>query len=274
MTDAVNPEDTEATEEYAGHDPATAALITRRDAIAGLVRDSGQGLAFLALGSAAETGRLDRWSDLDFFAIVEPGSKARFVDQLDWLAGAAPIAWCYRNTVDGWKALFEDGILVEFAIFEPDELAGIPFAPGVVLWHRPGFDISLCQPQSKPPQAPPGRDWLAGEILSCLFIGLSRWRRGERTAGFRMIQVHAVDHLLDLMGQTDPGDPAVVPDPFNPTRRLEFRWPRASHMVANLMPGLDQCPAAARSILAELSRRHPIPAPIQDAILNLIMPAE
>ena len=46
-------------------------------------------LALLGLGSVGlETARLDRWSDLDFFAIVAPGAKARYIERLDWLAEA------------------------------------------------------------------------------------------------------------------------------------------------------------------------------------------
>ena len=36
---------------------------------------------------------------------------------------AAPLAWAFRNTVDGFKVLFADGIYGEFAVFEPEELS-------------------------------------------------------------------------------------------------------------------------------------------------------
>jgi hypothetical protein len=78
---------------------ASAVLLQRLDAIGQALRDSGQGLALLGLGSVGlETARIDTWSDLDFFAIVEPGSKARYLHRLDWLAAARPLAWHFQNT--------------------------------------------------------------------------------------------------------------------------------------------------------------------------------
>lgn len=92
-------------------------LLDRLDAIGRSLRDSGHALALIGLGSCgAETARLDRWSDLDFFAIVETGCKARYLDRLDWLAAAHPVAWHFRNTVDGHKALMSDGLFCEFAV--------------------------------------------------------------------------------------------------------------------------------------------------------------
>ena len=53
-------------------------LFDRLDAIAAALRDSGAALALLGLGSVGrETDRIDDYSDLDFFAIVQPGQKAR-----------------------------------------------------------------------------------------------------------------------------------------------------------------------------------------------------
>ena len=95
---------------------ASAVLLQRLDAIGQALRDSGQGLALLGLGSVGlETARIDAWSDLDFFAIVEPGSKARYLHRLDWLAAARPLVWHFQNTVDGHKALMDDGVFCEFA---------------------------------------------------------------------------------------------------------------------------------------------------------------
>jgi hypothetical protein len=95
--------------------------------------------------------RIDTWSDLDFFAIVEPGSKARYLHRLDWLAAARPLAWHFQNTVDGHKALMDDGVFCEFAVFEPQELDGIPFAPGRVVWKRDDVDASMAHPRKPLP---------------------------------------------------------------------------------------------------------------------------
>jgi hypothetical protein len=124
------------------------ALLARLEAIGQSLAQSGQGLALLGLGSVGlEVARLDAYSDLDFFAIVQPGHKANFLNDLTWLERVHPLAYHFQNTVDGHKALFADGIFREFAIFEPHELASIPFAPGRIVWQAEDFDPRLAVPK-------------------------------------------------------------------------------------------------------------------------------
>ncbi len=230
-------------------------LLDRLDAIGRSLRDSGHALALIGLGSCgAETARLDRWSDLDFFAIVETGCKARYLDRLEWLAAAHPVAWHFRNTVDGQKALMSDGVFCEFAVFEPQELAAIPFAPGRVVWKREGVDDSIAMPRKVlPSTALPDETWIVGEALSCLFVGLQRWRRGERLSAARLVQGFALDRLIEL----DALRNAIAPgDPFNRERRLETRQPALAAEFPALIPGYEATPQAALAMLDALRRRH------------------
>jgi hypothetical protein len=96
----------------------------------------------------------------------------------------------------------DDGVFCEFAVFEPHELAPIPFAPGRWVWRRDELDPTLGEPRvALPAAALPGEDWLVGEALSNLLVGLSRHARGERLAAMRLVQVTAVDRLLQLVEQ-------------------------------------------------------------------------
>src|SRR5450631_1488132 len=71
-----------------------ASLLARLDAVGNSLAESGHAVALIGLGSAGlETERLDAWSDLDFFAIVEQGHKASYIERLDWLASAWPLVW-------------------------------------------------------------------------------------------------------------------------------------------------------------------------------------
>ena len=125
-------------------------LLGRLEEIGRAVERSGHGLAVIGLGSVGrELERLDDFSDLDFFVIVGDGFKARYVDQLDWLGGVAPLAYAFRNTGDGYKALFADGIFCEFAVFERAELRSIPFAPGRVVWKRVDMEESIAEPERR-----------------------------------------------------------------------------------------------------------------------------
>lgn len=128
-----------------------ARLLARLDAIGESLKNTGDALALLGLGSVGlETARIDDYSDLDFFAIVKTGCKQAFIDDLGWLSVIHPVVYTFRNTRDGYKVLFEDGIFCEFAVFEPHELAAIPFAEGRIVWQDPSFDASLTTPRSQP----------------------------------------------------------------------------------------------------------------------------
>lgn len=197
--------------------------------------DRPEALGLLALGSCGlETDRMDEYSDLDFFVIAEP--REPLFDDLSWLG---EVAWSHRNTPDGVQALVE-GVFCEFAVFAPSDLPGIGFTPGRYVWRRPG-----C-PDFEPTY--PGvaqRDWLVAEILGNLYIGLSRWMRGERLSAFKMVQGEAVSNLLRWYRA--PG----ADDPFEPTRRAES----LDLPLAELAPGYEQTPAAAAAILRVLEPR-------------------
>lgn len=243
--------------------------LERLDAIAAALAARGDAQALIALGSVgAETARLDAWSDLDFFVVVDPGAKAAYVDRLDWLAAARPLAWSFRNTADGHKALMDDGIFCEFAVFEPQELAVIPFAPGRLAWAREGVDPAIALPRRALPRPTTDETWIVGEALSCLFVGLQRWHRGERLSAARFVQGHALDRLieLDALRARPPAG-----DPFNGERRLEARQPALAAELPALVPGYAATPAAARAMLAALRARGALLAPAMVARIEALI---
>jgi hypothetical protein len=232
----------------------TTHLLARLDRIAQLLATHEGTLALIGLGSVGlETARIDAWSDLDFFVIVKPGHKQRYIQQLDWLAAARPLAWSVQNTVDGHKALMDDGVLCEFAVFEPAELAQIPFAPGRVVWKRDGVDSRIATPErTLPEQTLPSEAWIVGEALSCLLVGLMRWHRGEKLSAARLVQAHALDRLIELDALRTP---PTAGDAFNRERRLEARQPGLAAELPALVPGYDHTPRAALAMLDALRQR-------------------
>ena len=123
-------------------------LLSRLNDIGASLAHSNRAVALIGLGSVGiEVDRLDKFSDLDFFAIVESDYKAEFIEHLDWLGSICPIAYSFRNTPDGHKLLFLDGVFCEFAVFEERELPEIPFAPGRIIWRKQGVPDTLALPQ-------------------------------------------------------------------------------------------------------------------------------
>ncbi|MBI1425691.1 MAG: hypothetical protein GC149_19860 [Gammaproteobacteria bacterium] len=232
-------------------------LLARLDDIGRSLERSGHAVALIGLGSVGtELDRLDAYSDLDFFAIIEEGFKWQYLDNLDWLASVCPIAYCYRNTMDGHKVLFVDDVFAEFAVFEPPELAHIPFAPGRIVWKRPEAGSALATPQFKTtPPATSSTEWLLGEALSNLYVGLCRWHRGERLSAVHLIQVDAVKRTLELAKRVSAyREQAVARDSFNDERRFEKRYPELAQALPHFIPGYAESPAAARAILSFLER--------------------
>lgn len=250
--------------------PRPELLLARLDAIARSLADSGHGLALLGLGSVGlERERLDVYSDLDFFAIVETGHKAAYIDDLGWLSAARPIDYAFRNTVDGYKILFDDGVFGEFAVFEPQELASIPFARGRIVWQRDGVDPSIAEPVfAQPATAEPTIEWLTGEALTNLFVGLNRYRRGERLSAQRFVQSYAVDRILELVERTEPAQ-AARRDAFARERRIEQRYPAFARELPDFAQGYDRTPESALAILRFLEARVSVNAALAAAIRAL-----
>lgn len=230
-------------------------LLTRLDEIGRALERTGQALTLIGLGSVGlELERLDEFSDLDFFAIVREGQKGRFIGNLDWLEAVAPVAYAFRNTADGYKLLFGDGIFCEFAVFEPTELAAIPFAPGRIVWKVAEVDEQIAQPAPLPSTPRPATsEWLLGEALTNLYVGLGRYRRGERLSAARFVQQYAVDRVLDLAAQIETEEPAHR-DPFAGERRFEARFPGLAHALPQFIQGYDRTPESAGAILAFLEQ--------------------
>jgi hypothetical protein len=245
-------------------------LLARLDAIAHSLEQSHHALALIGLGSVGlELDRLDPYSDLDFFVLVEAGYKKAYLDSLRWLSDIQPIAYQFLNTADGYKVLFEDGIFCEFAVFELAELEHIPFAAGRIVWKRRELPDSVAQPASM--MAPRSRHspaWLLGEALTNLFVGLNREKRGERLSALRFIQGYAVDRLVELVSSLE-AERQVPVDPFAPERRFEQRFPGLAAQTNTWMQGYEKNRDSALAILRFLEQHFEVNKAMAQAIRQL-----
>ena len=235
-------------------DDLGAHLATRADA-----------LALLGLGSVGvETDRLDEHSDLDFFVIVDsPAAKQRYLDDIGWLEAPHPIAYSFANSVDGRKALYADGIFVEYAVFTLDELAAGGYTGPRVIWQRsPELTFVPNPPKPSPYDYV---DYHVNEAVTNLFVGLHRDMRGERLSATRFIQQYAVDRILTIMKLTDPGR---YPDVFDLSRRAEQRHPELP--IGSFVRGYDGNVESARAILGWLDDRFDLDPVIKAAVVALL----
>jgi hypothetical protein len=166
-------------------------------------------LGIVALGSMAARGRLpDRYSDHDFFVITEAAEEVR--GSTEWLPRREQLALWFRETPHGCKGVYDDGHLVEYAVFTPDEL-GIARANDYrVLLDRERIEERMAAIVVTPGSHDPV--WLHGMFLSNLLVASQRAQRGE-LASARWMLAHAMRHLVTLLGGGN--------DSLDPLRRFD-----------------------------------------------------
>lgn len=246
-----------------------AKLLTRLEEIGRALAQTGNALALLGLGSVGlERDRIDQYSDLDFFALVKAGHKQAFMDDLSWMSAPAPIAYHFKNTPDGYKLLYTDGIFCEFAVFELHEMEHIPFAAGQIVWKDPTFDESILVP-TQPKEEPLNVEWQLGEALTNLYVGLGRYHRGEKLTAARFIQNYALDRALQLSTLIEKAQPGHA-DIFMIERRYEQRYPITAAKLGRFIGGYDYILESAAAILDFLDQHFEINPAMKQAITSLL----
>lgn len=81
-------------------------MLSRLEGIAESAVRVGHVLAVLGLGSAGmDRDRMDEYSDLDVWIVVEDGYKPTFIDDLGWLDAVCPVAFRFKHSRYGlWSA--------------------------------------------------------------------------------------------------------------------------------------------------------------------------
>jgi hypothetical protein len=249
----------------------TEMLLQRLDEIGKSLEKKGGALLLLGVGSVGiETARLDDYSDLDFFVVVKPELKSRYIDHLDWLEEVHPLAYSFKNTEIGYKILFEDGIFGEYAVFEESELINGSYTEGRVIWKDSSYqNTGISKPTNPIPS--PKKDSLdhpLNEALTNLYVGLGRYARGERLSATRFVQCYAVDRILSVLHLLEP-EVDYFPDPFGNERRLEKRYPRFAEIIGDMIQGYDRVPESALCILSFIEEVYPVNRKLSDEIRRL-----
>ena len=207
-----------------------------------------------------------------FSPLWRTGHKDAFIDDLTWLSRIAPVAYTFRNTADGYKLLYADGVFCEFAVFTPDELVAATYPPGRLVWGRADFDATLATPRRRPPaRRDPDPDHLLGEALTNLYVGLGRFHRGEKLSAMRFIQGYAVDRFIELSDLIAP-DSSGNADAFDGPRRYEQRYPTLAAVLPEIMQGYERSPKSAVALLALLEAHFTVNPAMKTAILALASP--
>jgi hypothetical protein len=214
-------------------------------------------LGLVALGSmAAIDYEPDQWSDHDFFVITRPGDQAAMRASTAWLPSSERLVLHFAETDHGVKALWDDGHLVEFAVFDEREVRLAKVNRYRVLLDRGDVARIMSEVHVAAPQPPDARErsdrWRAAQFLTNVLVGVGRDRRGERLSGHYFVKSHALSHLLVLLARHVPAERRELLDDLDPARRFDLVYPElAAELHAALV---EEVPAAASRLVALASR--------------------
>jgi hypothetical protein len=187
-------------------------------------------LGLVAVGSMARQDYLpDEWSDHDFFVITIHGVQEDMRQDLSWLPRANELVFHFRETEHGLKALYADGHLLEFAVFNEDELQLARLNRYRVLLDKADLasklaDLALAT-QDFVNQSRRSPNEHFSELLMNILVGVGRQARGEQLSGRHFIKTHALSHLLKLLTNHGSAENMQSLDNLDIFRRFEQVFP-------------------------------------------------
>jgi predicted nucleotidyltransferase len=204
---------------------ALAERLARDDRVLGLV----------FLGSAAERDYApDDWSDHDFFVITSSGEQDAFRADRSWVPRSDELALWFRETEHGVKALYEDGHLVEFAVFDLDELGVAAVDRWRVVFDRGGVEERMAEVAAQSARPDPDPALSFGQLVTTALVGAGRHRRGELLTGRFFVSELAVRHFVELVLLTVPSTRLDTLDRLDRLRRFEVAFPELGEALAAL----------------------------------------
>jgi hypothetical protein len=211
-------------------------------------------IGLVALGSMAEQGRVpDAWSDHDFFVIVQSGTQEDFRQSQAWLPHPEKIVLAIRETEHGLKVLYDTPHLIEFAVFDANELHSAKANDYKILVNKGDIEqimVQISAPRPKPAYNPT-RDMTM--VLALLYVGAGRYARGEMLSAHVFIKHHTLHHLLPLLIHLLDGDTTKL-DNLDPFRRFEqFHPDWAEALNGVLVTPIIDCAITLFSVLTSLT---------------------
>ena len=239
------------------------------------LRADSRAIGLVAVGSMADRDYApDEWSDHDFFVITRPGDQEELRNDLTWLPENDRIAMAVRETEHGLIVIYDDGHLLEFAVFDLDEIALAGVNRHRVLLDRGGVEERV-EHVAAHPRAPRDDVFLFGKTVTAALVAAGRGRRGE-TLSAAFLVTWATTYLTRLLIRTLPAENASILDGFDSLRRFERAYPELGAelgAITRLDPA-DAGPALLELLQREVRPRRPdLPWAAADAVRRRIASA-
>ncbi len=201
-------------------------------------------LGLVLVGSAADTSRVDEWSDHDFFVITKTGVAEGYRRDLSWLPQSEEIVMSPRETDHGLKVVYSNGHVLEFAVFDNEELELASANAYEVTIDRSdiGVRMQAIADRSKPKTVDFEVEF---EIfLGHLLIGVGRERRGEHLIAGQFARGMCLGSVLGLIraSKSPISGSEHEEDNLNRFRRFELQYPDyASQLNEILQNSVEEC---------------------------------
>ncbi|MEZ4770101.1 MAG: hypothetical protein R2844_16925 [Caldilineales bacterium] len=212
------------------------------DALTANLAGDARVLGLVALGSMAELDYLpDEWSDHDFFVVTEAGAQEALLADLSWLPRSDRLVYVAPEGAHGFRAIFDDGHLVEPVVLDVDELESMRIIRYRMLLDRADIGERMAAVAVRSAAESTATDDRVdiGMFLVNLAVGAGRFRRGERLSGHLFVKSYATEHLLRLLARyLTPERPELL-DTLAPSRRFELLFPAVAaelDEIENLPP--------------------------------------
>ncbi len=181
----------------------------------------------------------DQWSDHDFFVISESGAQEEFRTDLTWLPDYDRMAFWFRETEHGLKVVYDDGHLLEFAVFDLSEmdLAKVDRYRVLIDRDRVGSTMERIAARTvlEADNAVADDRLIFGQFLTNLMVGVGRYRRGEILSGEEFTKRYALNHLVTLINKYVPTPDRNLLDRLAPFRRFEFVYPELGEELDRIL---------------------------------------
>jgi hypothetical protein len=237
--------------------------------LSGRLRDDARVVGLVAVGSMADRDYApDEWSDHDFFVVTRPGAQEELRRDLSWLPREDEVALAFQETDHGLKVLYDDGHLLEFAVFDLEEVGLARINRYRVLLDRGGVTErtdEVARTTGETPAAADTAEIAFGMFVTNVLVGAGRHRRGERLSGSLFVKSLSVRWLRELLHSL-PGERSGLLDDLDPFRRFELVHPALAAEVEALLARETLAAASGLLDLAERELRPGFPELPWDAL--------
>ena len=244
------------------------------DALVANLADDPRVLGIVAMGSMAERDYApDQWSDHDFFVETAPGAQEALLADLSWLPGYERLVYVAPEGAHGFRAIYDDGHLVEPVVLSVQELDTMKINRFRMLFDRGQVGRRVAEIADRTTaemQAAAADDRVdTGMFLVNLAVGVGRYARGERLSGHLFVKSYAMEHLTRLLARYLPAARPELRDNLAPSRRFELLYPE----IAAELDEIENLPPTTGALrLLDLSERElagrmpDFPAPAFEAV--------